>query len=399
MDPYLVRFEARVLEVRDRGGRPAVVLDRSAFYPEGGGQPSDRGTLASAPVVDVVEEGGTVLHVLEGPAPQGAVVGLVDWARRFDHMQQHHGQHLLSAAFERLWQARTVSFHLGEETCTIDLDRPVSEMGSDRLRAAEAAASEFVWRDLEVTARDHSPEEMARLPLRKEAVKGARLVVVRDDRPGASPEPVDVSPCGGTHPRRTGEVGAVAVLGAVKWGSGTRVEFACGARVLRLLGQSRQLVADSSRVLRCATSDLPAAVEKLSLESTARRKESERLLLALAGAEAARLAGAKAAPAPVTAELAPPLASPEGLRAVAQALAGLGRTAFLGAAGEPGAHLCFARPRGSGPHLGEVLRGAAQAAGGKGGGAPDLAQGSVPDIGSLRRVLYSASGSAEDPGA
>jgi len=398
-DPYAVRFHAQVVEVRDRGGRPAVVLDRTAFYPEGGGQPADRGTLGGVPVVDVVEEGGEVLHVLAGDAPRGAVDGLVDWERRFDHMQQHHGQHLLSAVFERMWQARTVSFHLGEETCTIDLDRPVSELSPERLRAAERAASELVWRDLAVTARDHTPDELARLPLRKEAQKGFRVVVVADDRPGGKGEVLDASPCGGTHPRRTGEVGAVAVLGAVKWGAGTRVEFACGGRVLRLLRESRLLVGDASRALRCAPAELPAAVERLSGESAARRKEAGRLVQALAGAEAERLAGKVPPPAPVVAELEAPLASPEGLRAVAQALAGLGRTAFLGAASGPGAQLCFARPRGPGPHLGEALRKLVEPSGGKGGGAPDLAQGGLPDIGSLRRILYSAPASIEDPKA
>ena len=398
-DPYQVRFDARVVRVTDRDGRRAAVLDRTAFHPDGGGQPADRGTLGGVPVVDVVEEGGEVLHVLGGPAPEGRVEGLVDWERRFDHMQQHHGQHLLSAVFERLWQARTTSFHLGERTCTIDLDRPISELTPDRLRAAEKAASDLVFRDLPVTARDRTPEELAGLPLRREAQRGTRVVVVADDLPGGTSEVVDASPCGGTHPRRTGEVGAVAVLGAVKWGNGARVEFACGGRVLRLLAEGRDLLAEASRALRCAPAELPAAVERLGSEAVARRKEADRLLLALAAAHAERLAAKSAPPAPVVAELEAPLASPEGLRAVAQSLAALGRTAFLGCKAGSGAQVCFARPRGPGPHLGEALRQATQACGGKGGGAPDLAQGGVPDIADLRRILYSAPGSVEDPKA
>jgi len=220
-DAYLARFEAEVVSARDREGRPAVILDRSAFYPEGGGQPADRGTLGGIPVVDVREEDGEVLHLLGGPAPSGRVLGEVDWRRRFDHMQQHHGQHLLSAAFERLHGARTVSFHLGEELCTIDLDRAPSRIGPAELRGAEGAANDAVWRDLPVAAREHSPEELARLPLRKEAVRGSRVVVVAAEGPGKR-EVVDASPCGGTHPRRTGEVGAVAVLRAHRWGEGTR---------------------------------------------------------------------------------------------------------------------------------------------------------------------------------
>src|SRR5438552_859330 len=226
-DPYLTRFSARVVSLADLAGRPAAVLDRSAFYPEGGGQPADRGTLAGAAVLDVQERDGVGLHVLDRPVGPGEVEGMVDWQRRFDHMQQHHGQHLLSAAFERVHGAPTTSFHLGERTCTIDLDCSISRLDEAALRSAEAAANETVWRDLPVVARDFGPEERSRLPLRKEPVKGDRVVLV---------EGVDASPCGGTHPSRTGEVGAIAVLGAQKWGSGkARVEFACGVRVVNLL--------------------------------------------------------------------------------------------------------------------------------------------------------------------
>jgi alanyl-tRNA synthetase len=395
-DAYLARFEAEVVSARDRGGRPAVILDRSAFYPEGGGQPADRGTLGGIPVVDVREEDGEVLHLLGGPAPSGRVLGEVDWRRRFDHMQQHHGQHLLSAAFERLYGARTVSFHLGEELCTIDLDRAPSRIGPAELRGAESAANEAVWRDLPVAAREHSPEELARLPLRKEAVKGSRVVVVSAGGPGGG-EVVDASPCGGTHPRRTGEVGAVAVLRAHRWGEGTRVEFACGARVLRLLHEAAERLSRASGALRCAPAEVPAGVERLLEESASRRKEAERLVEALAAAEASRLA--EAPPGPVVARLEPPLSAPAGLRAAAQALATRGRTALLGGVEGGRAHLCFARPRGPGPNLGEALRRAAGEVGGKGGGSAELAQGSGPEVGALGRALDSARKSVEDPGA
>src|SRR5256714_2721072 len=226
-DSYLTRFTARVVSVADVGGRSAAILDRSAFYPEGGGQPADRGTLGGAAVVDVQEREGAVLHVLDRALQPGEVEGLVDWQRRFDHMQQHHGQHLLSAAFERVLEAPTTSFHLGERTCTIDLDCSISRLDERGLRSAEAAANDSVWRDLAVVARDFGPEERSRLPLRKEPVKGDRVVLV---------EGVDASPCGGTHPSRTGEVGAIAVIGAQKWGSGkARIGFACGDSDVELL--------------------------------------------------------------------------------------------------------------------------------------------------------------------
>lgn len=368
-DPYLRRFEAVVTEVREAGGRPALLLSRTAFYPEGGGQPGDRGTIGGVPVLDVQEEGGEILHRLAGPAPSGAVSCAIDWPRRFDHMQQHHGQHLLSAAFERVAGARTVSFHLGEAACTIDLELPAARLGPARLREVEAACNESVFADLPVAARDLSPAELARLPLRKEAVKGSRVVVV-----GAPEAPLDASPCGGTHPRRTGEVGAVALLRASKWGDGSRVEFLCGARVVAALALAGERLATAAAALRCAPAEVAEAAARGAEEAVRARKEVERLLLGLADAEAARLAAGP--PGPVVAELAPPAGPAAGwLRAVAAALAGKGRVAVLGAReGERGV-LCFARPRGPGPSAGEAIRAAAALLGGKGGGSPELAQG------------------------
>ncbi len=380
VDSYLVRFEARVVGERRLGEGTAVILDRTAFYAEGGGQPGDRGALGGVPVLDVREDEGEVLHLLGGPAPSGRVEGVVDWARRFDHMQQHHGQHLLSAAFERTLAAPTVAFHLGPETCTIDLDCPVPRLDEAALRRAEAAANEAVWKDLPVLARDHSPEELAALPLRKEPVKGSRVVVV---------EGVDASPCGGTHPRRTGEVGAVAVLAAEKWGQGARVTFVCGGRVVRALATAGERLASVARALRCAPAEAPAAAARVAEESLARRKEAEGLSRALATAEGERLAARP--PGPVVARLEPPLSGAAALRTVAQALVSRGRVAVLGGVEEGRGQLCIARPRGAGPNAGEVLREAVALLGGKGGGSAELAQGGGPEAARLAEALELAS--------
>jgi alanyl-tRNA synthetase len=385
-DASLLEFEGEVVRATVHAGRPAVVLDRSAFYPEGGGQPADRGTLGGVPVVDVVDEGGEVLHVLGGEPPAGRVAGRVDAARRRDHVQQHHGQHLLSAAFEARAGARTLSFHLGEETCTIDLDAPAASLAPATLRAVEAAANELVFRDLPVDARELGPEELARLPLRKAPAKGTRVVVVGDLAKG---EIEDASPCGGTHPRRTGEVGAIAVLRAQRWGEGTRVEFVCGARVVRALAAAGERLAKAGEALRCAPAEVPAAAARAAEEATARRKDAERLALALAAAEADRLHAGP--PGPVRAVILPPgPGAPAYLKAVAAALAAKGRVALLGAVEEGRAHLAFARPRGAGPHLGESLRAAAAVLGGKGGGAPEAAQGSGPEVAKLDAALDAA---------
>ncbi|HET7827100.1 MAG TPA: alanyl-tRNA editing protein [Anaeromyxobacter sp.] len=387
-DARLLEFDANVVRVAPEGGRSAVVLDRTAFYPEGGGQPADRGTIGGVPVVDVQERGGEILHVLGGDPPAGRVSGRVDAARRRDHVQQHHGQHLLSAAFEARAGARTVSFHLGEETDTIDLDAPAAKLGSAVLREVEAAANDLVFRDLPVTARELSTDELARLPLRKPPEKGTRVVVVGDLAKG---EVEDASPCGGTHPARTGEVGAIAVLRAQKWGAGTRVEFVCGARVVRALATAGERLAGAAEALRCAPAEVPQAAARVAEEAQARRKDAERLSVSLAAGEAERLAGASPA-GPVRAVVVPPApGAPPYLKAVAAALAAKGRTALLGAVEDGRAHLAFARPKGQGPHMGELLRAAAAAVGGKGGGSPDAAQGSGPDVAKLDAALDATS--------
>ncbi|MGZ6142555.1 MAG: alanyl-tRNA editing protein [Myxococcales bacterium] len=372
-DAYLRSFTARALEVRDLDGHPAAILDRSAFYPEGGGQPGDRGTLGGVKVLDTQERAGEVLHVLEKAIEPGAVSAEIDWARRFDHMQQHHGQHLLSAAFDKL-SAPTLSFHLGERTCTIDLDAPLGRL---ELGRAEAMANESVWRDVPVVSRDFSGEERAKLPLRKEPVKGDRVVLV---------EGVDASPCGGTHPARTGEVGCVAVLKAQRWGEGkARIEFACGGRVVRLLLETNETLAQAAEALKCAPADLAQAAARVSAESHARRKSLEALQGDLAKLEAAQLL-AKGPRVVAKVERGAAFA-----RAVAQAISAQGGTALIAAIEEGRAHLCFARPKGPGPLMGALLKEALAVLGGKGGGGAEFAQGSG-DPARLDDALALASG-------
>jgi len=214
-------------------------------------------------------------------------------------------------------------------------------------------------------------------------------VVVSSEQDGQA-EVEDASPCGGTHPRRTGEVGAIAVGRAQKWGAGTRVEFVCGARVLAGLHRAEERLARASAALRCAPAELPEAAAKLAEEGQARRKEVDRLVEALAAAEAERLDGSRPGTAPLAARIEGLLGTAAGLRAVAQALAGRGRVALVGGVEGERAHLCFTRPRGPGAHLGEVLREAVALLGGKGGGSPDLAQGSGPAAARLDEALASA---------
>jgi len=378
-DPYLTRFQARVLRTFPVSKQLAVVLDRSAFYPEGGGQPGDRGTLGGVRVVDTQERDGEMIHLVDVPRwTQDEVEGVVDWARRFDHMQQHHGQHLLSAAFLRVHGAPTVSFHLGEKTCTIDLDFPVEKLGTAALRAAEASANESIWRDLPVLARDFVGEERARLTLRKEPVKGDRVVVV---------EGVDASPCGGTHPRRTGEVGCVAVLRAQRWGSrAARVEFVCGNRVVQSLVQANETIARAADALRAAPAEIGDAAVRVASEAQARRKRIDGLEAELAEAKADQLiASTPTGPVSVIVE-----GGMNAAKLVGTAVAARGRVALIGSSEGGRAYLCFTRPAGAGAAMDATLRAVLPLVEGRGGGSPEIAQGSG-NVSHLADALAAAS--------
>jgi len=282
-DAYATAFDATVTAAGDDDGRPWVTLDRTAFYPTSGGQPFDTGRLGGAAVVDVVDrDDGEIAHVLDRPLAVGAAVrGEIAWVRRFDHMQQHTGQHVLSAAFDRLFQARTVSFHLGADACTIDLDKVLA---ADKVQAAEVEANRIVWDDRPVVVRFATAEEAARLPLRKEPQREGllRLVEVAD---------ADVSACGGTHVARTGAVGIIAVAAWEKFRGGLRVEFLCGGRALARFRALRDAIAGSIRTLSVAPEELPDAIARAQAENKDLRRAMRGVTDRLAVHEAARLVG------------------------------------------------------------------------------------------------------------
>ncbi len=289
-DPYLREFDARVIRVEPRGGGAFLALDRTAFYPTSGGQPFDVGALDDLRVVDVVdeeEEDGSIVHVVEVdrsgqalPAPGQLVHGTIDWARRFDHMQQHTGQHVLSAAFDRLFGLRTVSFHLGTASATIDLAReaPVRDIA-----AAEDEANRVVWEDRGVSIRFVSAEEAARLPLRKEPARSGTLRVIEV-------ESFDLSACGGTHVSRTGAIGVIAVTSSERFKGGQRIEFVCGGRALRRFRSLRDAVSAAGRLLSAGADDLPATIERLQADAKEQKRASAGLQIELARYQAEDLA-------------------------------------------------------------------------------------------------------------
>ena len=370
-DPYTAEFDATVIAIEpapaEHPDATGVVLDRTAFYPTSGGQPFDLGRLADRRIVDVVDrDDGTVLHVIEGPIETGAVHGAIDWPRRFDHMQQHTGQHVLSAAFDRLLQVRTVSFHLGSSSSTIDLGREVT---AGEVARAESEANRVVWEDRVVSIRFADAQEAARLPLRKEPARGGRLRLIEVDD-------FDVSACGGTHVARTGAIGIIAVLSTERFRGGTRVEFVCGGRALARLRALRDAVASSSTLLSVVGAELPAAIDRLQTESRDSRRQLKDLQARLAEHEAAALAD-RAEPAGAAKVVLAALDGYDanGLKSLAQSIASRpGHAAVLIRATMP-SPIVVARASDLTLDAGAVLRHLTATFGGKGGGRPELAQG------------------------
>ena len=280
-DSYLREFDATVVERVAHDGKAAVVLDRTAFYPTSGGQPFDVGTLSGAAILEVFDaEDGRVMHVVDRVPDGDAVKGTIDWTRRFDHMQQHTGQHVLSAAFDRVLGARTESFHLGADYATIDLARDLSAGDAAR---AESEANRVVWEDRPVSIRFASADEAAQLGLRKESKRGGTLRLV-------DVEGFDLSACGGTHVARTGAIGVIAVSATERFRGGVRVTFLCGGRALAGFRALRDTVAGSVRALSVLPGELAPAIERLQGESRDLRRQIKDLQGTLASHEGDALA-------------------------------------------------------------------------------------------------------------
>jgi alanyl-tRNA synthetase len=369
-EPQLRTFDATVVACGEHDGRPAVTLDATAFYPTSGGQPFDTGRLGGAAVLDVVDgDDGRILHVVDRPLAIGARVhGEIDWARRFDHMQQHTGQHVLSAAFEHLHRVRTVSFHLGADGSTIDLARELTVAEIDQ---AEAEANRIVWEDRPVTIMFVDEAEAARLPLRKEPVRSGelRLIEVAD---------FDLSACGGTHVPATGAIGLIGVAGWERFKGGTRLSFVCGGRALRSHGRLRDVVTGASRLLSVSASDLGATIERLLADERESARELRRLRDERAGYRAAEYrAGAE-----TTGGLRGVLSHEPGcdaatLKTLAAAIVSEpGLVAVLVGDGRP-APVVVGRSADVAVDAGALIKALADQLGGRGGGRPELAQGGV----------------------
>lgn len=259
-DSYTTRFESHIVEQLRHKGQPVVVLDKTYFYPTSGGQPADKGEINNIPVLDVSirEEDGAVLHWLESEVASEKVTAEIDWPRRFDHMQHHTGQHILSQAFIQTAGAETVSFHLSSNTVTIDLDK--EDLTPAQVEAAELLANRIVWQNRPVTIHLVTPEEVKNLPLRKiPPIEDSKLRLI-------DIEDFDLTACGGTHVARTGEVGAIKIVRRERRGQQLRLEFCCGQRALHDYQQKHTIVDDLVATLTTGRSEIVDAVKRLQEE-------------------------------------------------------------------------------------------------------------------------------------
>ena len=436
-DSRLLEFDATVIGVSERDdGQIAVILDRTAFYPTGGGQPTDTGTLGEARVVDCIDvESDGVLHMIQGSVPEigDRVHGKIDWLRRLGHLQQHTGQHILSAAFVRLFDAPTHSFRVLEHECEIDvaLEDPTDE----RIEQAVDLANQIIWENRPMTIRHVTSEEAANLPLRKEPSREGALRVIEI-------EDFDLTPCGGTHAKSTGEVGVIAVRSWERAKGLTRIQFMAGIRVLADYRKANRTAREVAALFSAGREDSPVLVGQMvgenkklrrrvsELEQVACRVEAEDLLRGSSptvreGIESASDSGRVDREAVtdssrgLSAQRDTPgsdrkkVSDPEGvtpssvsariisrifddrdadsLKYLALALIGYPNTvALLGSRDGDTARLVFARSSDADGDMNSLMREACSIIGGRGGGKADMAQGGGQNVARLADAIESA---------
>jgi alanyl-tRNA synthetase len=368
-DSYLRAFDAAVLERSDDGLR--VVLDRTAFYPTSGGQPFDTGSLGDSRVVDVVEdEGDHITHLLDRPLALGRVRGEIDWSRRHDHMQQHTGQHLLSAVLAELYGLATTSVHFGAESSTIDLAS--TALSPEQVTEAEERANAVASEDRPVTVDFEDAGSAEGLRKASERQGRLRIVTIAD---------LDRSACGGTHVRSTGEIGPILLRKVERVRQSVRLEFLCGLRAVRRARADFQLLGRLAAPYSAAAEDLPVLLEQQRGElkqAAAVRRELEHALDARRARELYDSSETRASGSRLVLVRDEPAMTMERLRGLAQAVVGSPRVVFIGTTRKPAAVL-LATSEDSGMDAGRTLRQALDGVGGRGGGNARLAQGSVPD--------------------
>lgn len=392
-DSFLREFDTRVISCERAPANPTggaeskwwVALEETAFYPTSGGQPHDTGRLDTAAVVEVFEkDNGQIVHVTDRALAPGAVHGSIDWARRFDHMQQHTGSHVLTAAFVTILGAPPVSFHLGKTVSTLDVAG--SCPSAAQLEQIERLANEIIFEDAAVQVVNGTSAELASLGVRNELDRGGILRAVKI-------EGVDIQSCGGTHVSQTGQIGLILLRRLKKVRENWRVEFVCGQRARQAARSDFAMLEDISQRLTCAPDTIHAGITRMISERNAASRMGQRYLAESAALQAELLLAEERGwhragiTRTVTGTL--PDADMEYLRAVAKIIIGEpGVMALLGS--ESNGNIVMAKSEGTAGDVSALLREAVASYGGKGGGSKDFAQGSVPEGSEVHHVLKAA---------
>jgi alanyl-tRNA synthetase len=379
-DCFLQNFTARVVSClpaepfpTPSGTRPAweVLLDRTAFYPNSGGQPHDLGKLGEGQILDVRDDGDEIAHIVDREISSGTIDGCIDWPRRFDHMQQHTGQHLLSAIFQERYGLPTVSFHMGAELSTIDLRGP--EPSPETLTGAQRAANAVIFKDRPVNVRYGTADQLAQRGVRKEVDRQGILRAIEI-------EATDLQPCGGTHVKSAGQIGLILVRRCTKIRQDWRVEFACGARAEKFASADFELLRLIAKRLSCTPDEAPAAIEK-SAEERDNRSKNLRLALEQLAEARGKLLIAGTAPAANQLRCIATLLREENaelLLPLASELARNEKTVAL-LIHEPSGQLVFAQSTAAAADLAALLKQVLATIPGKGGGTRDFVRAKLAD--------------------
>jgi alanyl-tRNA synthetase len=378
-DAYLTEFDARVVERREIEGRPAIILDRTAFYPEAGGQSCDRGKIDGIAVLQVVEDGEAIVHVLERAIEADTVHGRIDWPRRFDRMQQHSGQHILSQAFYEVVKGATMSFHIGEDVSSVEIGVPkISDADLDRV---EARANAVLFEDREIKTYFVPEDRIGTVPLRKPPKKEGPIRVVEVSG-------FDYSACGGTHCRRAGEIGLIKVTKADRIRNNLRFEFVCGGRALRDYQEKNRTVRQAAAFFSVADRDVATTVGRSLTEIKALKKKARKLEERIASYEAWEVIhGAQGKVVQAVFEDK----SPEETRFLAvQVIHNAERIVLFGAHGETQSHLILAAAEGLGFDVRTLIPAVSAVIQVRGGGSPSLVELVTTEKGKVGTALEAA---------
>ncbi|HEY2461569.1 MAG TPA: alanyl-tRNA editing protein [Candidatus Acidoferrum sp.] len=388
-DSFAREFSAEVLRCvpAESNGKPVweVVLNRTAFYPTSGGQPHDLGTFGDANLLDVRDEDADIVHVVDRPVSTGMLQGRIDWARRFDHIQQHSGQHLLSSILQESFDLPTVSFHLGADFCTIDVRG--AEPSAQTLSAVERAANQIIFEDRPVTVRYGTAEELAKIGVRKTVERTGTLRAIEI-------EGADLQPCGGTHVQRTGQIGMLLIRGISKIRSDWRIEFVCGQRAERVAAQDLATLRGVTEHLKCPRQDVLSAAERAVKERDTQAKAVRTLLERLAEMEATLAVQSQSLDAKglrVIARVMSAETQPEYLGYFATHLAKNEKTVALLAHSGTG-QLVFAAHASAAKDMNATLKEVFAGFAGKGGGSVQFARGQIVDPAGAAMVVDFAAG-------